>query len=27
MTWRFAEVRLATWRLATSIHREATEGY
>lgn len=27
ITWRFAEVRLATWRLATSIHREATEGY
>ncbi len=27
VTWRYVEVRLATWRLATSIHREATEGY
>ncbi len=27
VTWRLVEVRLATWRLAASIHREATEGF
>ncbi|MDQ3752153.1 MAG: hypothetical protein M3333_04605 [Actinomycetota bacterium] len=27
VTWRLVEVRLATWRLATSIHREASEAY